>query len=135
MRVAILDDIHSAYEAPRGVRRLRERAEIRIFPGPFGEPRRLRGFDGVGRQSASAPGSHAHCWSSCLTFASSPRPVITPYHIDLSAATERGVIVAKATGGFSVGAAELAIGLAIALMRQIPAADRALKPAASGGHR
>jgi len=29
-------------------------------------------------------------------------------------------VVAKASGGFSTGAAELAIGLAIALLRQIP---------------
>ena len=37
------------------------------------------------------------------------------------------MIVAKATGGFSYGAAELAIGLAIAVMRRIPATDRAVK--------
>lgn len=45
MRVAILDDIHRAYEGTTGVRRLRERAEVRIFDGPFGEPAALRGFD------------------------------------------------------------------------------------------
>jgi phosphoglycerate dehydrogenase-like enzyme len=49
------------------------------------------------------------------------------YHVDLAAAAERGVIVARATGGFSYGAAELAIALAMALMRQIPAADAAMK--------
>jgi phosphoglycerate dehydrogenase-like enzyme len=48
------------------------------------------------------------------------------HHIDLEAAKERGVVVAKASGGFSVGAAELAIGLAIAVMRRIPAAHDAL---------
>jgi len=45
----------------------------------------------------------------------------------LAAAADCGVLVAKASGGFSTGAAELAIGLAIALMRQIPAADAAVK--------
>jgi phosphoglycerate dehydrogenase-like enzyme len=35
--------------------------------------------------------------------------------------------VAKASGGFNTGAAELAIGLAIALMRAIPACDRAVR--------
>jgi phosphoglycerate dehydrogenase-like enzyme len=39
-------------------------------------------------------------------------------------------VVAKASGGFSSGAAELAIGLAIALMRHIPAADAAVKSGA-----
>jgi phosphoglycerate dehydrogenase-like enzyme len=49
------------------------------------------------------------------------------YHIDFAAAAECGVIVAKAAGGFSNGAAELAIGLMISVMRQIPAADAAVK--------
>jgi hypothetical protein len=47
MRVAILDDTHGAYEGTLGVRRLRDRAEVRIFTDPFGEPLALRGFDAV----------------------------------------------------------------------------------------
>ena len=47
MRVAILDDIHRAYEGTAGIRRLRERADVRIFTGPFGEPAELRGFDAL----------------------------------------------------------------------------------------
>lgn len=45
MRVGILDDIHNAYEATSGVHRLRDRAEVRIFTKPFGEPSALRDFD------------------------------------------------------------------------------------------
>ncbi|MBC8119741.1 MAG: D-2-hydroxyacid dehydrogenase family protein [Burkholderiaceae bacterium] len=126
MRVAILDDIHRAYEATDGVRRLREHAEVRIFTEPFGEPAALRGFDALiaNRERTrftrllleqlpdvrviAQTGSHA-------------------YHIDFAAAAERGIVIAKATSGFSTGAAELAIGLAISLMRQIPAADAAIK--------
>ena len=47
MRVAILDDTHSAYEGTTGVRRLRERAEVKIFTQPFGDPSVLRGFDAL----------------------------------------------------------------------------------------
>jgi hypothetical protein len=47
MRVAILDDIHHAYEATGGVRRLRERADVKIFTEPFGDPSALRGFDAL----------------------------------------------------------------------------------------
>lgn len=126
MRVAILDDIHNAYATTPGVRRLRERAEVTIFTAPFRTSEKLRGFDALvaNRERtrftrgllAELPelriiaqtGNHAH-------------------HIDLAAAAERGVIVARASGGFSYGAAELAIGLALALMRQIPAADREMK--------
>jgi phosphoglycerate dehydrogenase-like enzyme len=126
MRVAILDDIHRAYEATSGVRRLRGRAEVRIFTGAFDSPSALAGFDALvanrertkfdRRLLESLPdlriiaqtGSHA-------------------YHIDFAAAAERGVIVARASAGYSVGAAELAIGLALAVMRRIPETDRMIR--------
>jgi phosphoglycerate dehydrogenase-like enzyme len=125
MRIAILDDIHDAYGASSGVRRLRERAEVKVFTGPA-DAAALVGFEAfvANRERTrftrelfgelpklriiAQTGNHAH-------------------HIDLAAAAERGVIVARASGGFSYGAAELALALAMALMRQIPAADRALK--------
>jgi len=47
MRVAILDDVHRAYEGTTGVSRLRDRAEVQIFTGSFGDPAALRGFDAV----------------------------------------------------------------------------------------
>jgi hypothetical protein len=47
MRVAVLDDIHEAWEGSEGVRRLRERAEVRVFTAPFGDPAVLRGFDAL----------------------------------------------------------------------------------------
>ncbi len=126
MRVAILDDIHQAYDRTAAVRRLRERAEVRIFTAPFGEPSSLRGFDALiaNRERTrftrelleqlpdvriiAQTGNHAH-------------------HIDLAAAHERGIVVAKASAGHSIGAAELAIGLAIAVMRKIPANDAAIR--------
>ena len=121
-----MDDIHHAYEGTSGVRRLREHAEVQIFTAPFGDAGALRGFDALvaNRERTrftrdllerlpdlriiAQTGNHAH-------------------HIDLAAAAERNIVVAKASGGFSVGAAELAIGLAIALMRQIPASHEAIK--------
>ena len=45
MRVAILDDIHQAWDGTGGVRLLRGRPELRIFTAPFGDPAVLRGFD------------------------------------------------------------------------------------------
>jgi len=47
VRIAVLDDIHQAYEGTSGVRRLRDRAEVKIFTAPFGDPATLRGFDAV----------------------------------------------------------------------------------------
>lgn len=126
VRVAILDDIHQAYEGTDGVRRLRERADVRIFTGPFGDPSALSGCDAV-----IANRERTRFDRGLLTRLPDLRIIAQTgnhaYHIDLQAADERGVIVGRATGGFSTGAAELAIGLAIALMRQIPAVDQAVK--------
>jgi phosphoglycerate dehydrogenase-like enzyme len=126
VRVAILDDVHHAYESTEGVRRLRERAEVRIFTSPFGDPGVLRGFDAL-----IANRERTRFTRELLAQLPDLRIIAQTgnhaQHIDLEEAAERGVIVAKASGGFSVGAAELAIGLAIAVMRQIPAAHEALK--------
>jgi phosphoglycerate dehydrogenase-like enzyme len=126
VRVAILDDIHSAYESTAGVRRLRERADVHIFTTPFGEPAALRGFDAVvaNRERTRFTRELLHALVDLRVIAQTGNHA---YHIDLAAAAERGIVVAKATGGFSTGAAELAIGLAMALMRSIPASDRAMK--------
>jgi phosphoglycerate dehydrogenase-like enzyme len=126
VRVAILDDIHRAYEGTAGVRRLRERADVRIFTATFGDPGALAGFDALVANRERTKFTRE-------LFAELPDLRIIAqtgnhaYHIDLAAADARGIVVAKASGGFSYGAAELAIGLAIAFVRQIPAADRAVK--------
>ena len=129
MRVAVLDDIHRVYDGTAGIRRLREHAEVRIFTAPFGDAAVLRGFDALvaNRERTrftrnlleqlpdvriiAQTGTHAH-------------------HIDLTAAAERGIVIARANSGFSIGASELAIALALALMRQIPASHAAI---AAGG--
>ena len=48
-------------------------------------------------------------------------------NIDLSAATERGVIVLNAAGGNTISAAELAIGLLLALSRHLAPANASLR--------
>jgi len=126
MRVAILDDIHKAYEGTAGLRRIREVAEARIFTGPFGEPTALRGYDAVvaNRERTRFTRALLQELPDLRIIAQTGNHA---YHIDLAAAAECSVIVAKAAGGFSRGAGELAIGLAIALMRQIPAVDSSVK--------
>jgi phosphoglycerate dehydrogenase-like enzyme len=126
MRVAVLDDVHRAYEGTDGIRRLRERAEVRIFTGPFGDPAALSGFDALiaNRERTRFTRALLEQLPDLHIIAQTGNHA---YHIDFPAAAERGVIVGRASGGFSRGAAELAIGLAIALMREIPAADAAVK--------
>jgi phosphoglycerate dehydrogenase-like enzyme len=126
MQVAILDDIHDAFATTEAVARLRKRAEVTIFTKPFGDVSTIRRFEAfiANRERTrfdrtlleqlpnlriiSQTGNHAH-------------------HIDFDAARELGIVVAKASGGYSIGAAELTIALALAVMRQIPASDRAIR--------
>jgi len=126
MRIAILDDIHQAWAATEGIAALREHADVEIFTDPTANAAQLDGFDTVianrertrfDREFLSAlkdvklivqTGNHAN-------------------HIDFAAARELGIVVGKASGGYSVGAAELAIGLALAGMRLIPQLDRQVR--------
>ncbi len=126
MRVAILDDIHDAYGQTGGIRRLRQRAEVTVFTAPFGSPEALIGFDAL-----VANRERTHFTLALLEQLPNLRIIAQTgnhaYHIDLAAAERRGILVGKASGGFCTGAGELAIGLAIALMRQIPIANAAVK--------
>ncbi len=127
MRVAILDDIHNAYEGTDGVRRLRARAEeVRIFTGPFGAPEALAGFDAVvaNRERTKFDRALIERLPDLRIIAQTGNHV---YHIDLAAAEARGITVAKASGGYSIGAAELTIALMLALVRRIPEQDREVK--------
>ena len=126
MRVAILDDIHRAYEDTTGVSRLRDRAEVKIFVHPFGDPSVLLDFDALvaNRERTRFTRSLLEQLPDLRIIAQTGNHA---YHIDLNAAEERRIIVAKATGGFCTSAAELAIGLMIAVMRQIPSIDREVR--------
>ena len=126
MRVAILDDIHRAYEDTTGVSRLRDRAEVQIFTSPFGDPAALRGFDAVvaNRERTRFTRDLLHQLPNLQIIAQTGNHA---YHIDLPAAEERKIIVAKAAGGFCRSAAELAFGLMIAVIRQISSVDREVK--------
>lgn len=126
MRVAILDDIHNAYDGTPGVRRLRERAAVHIFRAPFGDPAMLGGFDALvaNRERTRFTRELLEQLPDLRVIAQTGNHA---YHIDFAAAAACGVIVAKATGGYSTGAAELAIGLAMGVMRRIGETDRQVK--------
>lgn len=126
MRVAILDDFHRAYEETAGVRRLRERTEVEIYTDPFGDPAVLRGFDAIvaTRERTKFDRRLLEQLPDLRIIAQTGNHA---YHVDLAASEQRGIIVAKATGGFCTSAGELSFGLMMAVMRQIPSVDRAIK--------
>jgi len=126
MRVAILDDVHQVWDQSEGVRRLRERAEVHVFTTPFGDPAALRGFDAL-----VANRERTRFTRELLDRLPDVRVIAQTgnhaNHIDFAAARDRGIVVAQASAGYSIGAAELAVALAAAVMRQIPASDAAVR--------
>ena len=126
MRVAILDDIHGAWADTAGVARLSERAEVEIFTKPFGSPAALRGFDAL-----IANRERTRFTRELLAELRDVRVIAQTgnhaAHIDFAAAADLGIVIAQASGGYSIGAAELSIALALAVMRQIPSSDAAVR--------
>ncbi len=100
--------------------------EVRIFTGPFGEPSVLRGFDALvaNRERTRFTREFFERLPDLKIIAQTGTHV---NHIDLPAAGEHGIVVAKAAAGHSYGAVELTIGLMIAVVRQIPAHDHAVR--------
>ena len=88
MRVAILDDAHCAYDGTTGVKRLRDRAEVQIFTGPFGDPAALLGFDAVvaNRERTRFTRELFQQLPNLRIIAQTGNHA---YHIDLAAAEER----------------------------------------------
>ena len=126
MRIAILDDIHQVWEGTEGVRRLRERADVRVFTQPFDDPSALRGFDALiaNRERTRFTRDLLEQLPDVRVIAQTGNHA---NHIDFDAARERGIVIAQASAGYSIGAAELAVALATAVMRQIPANDAAVR--------
>jgi len=126
VRVAILDDIHHAWARTEGVQRLAARAEVEIFTEAFGAPDRLRGFEAL-----IANRERTRFTRELLTALRDVKIIAQTgnhaAHIDFAAARDCGIVVAQASGGYSIGAAELAIGLASAVMRQIASRDAAIR--------
>jgi phosphoglycerate dehydrogenase-like enzyme len=126
MRIAILDDIHDAWAATDGVRALRERAQVVIFKEPFASPAALAGFDVL-----IANRERTKLTRALLQELKDVRLIVQTgnhaAHIDFAAARELDIPIAQASGGYSIGAAEMTIGLALAVMRQIPANDAAVR--------
>ena len=126
MRIAVLDDIHGAWDSTEGVRRLRERAEVVILREPIRDPAELRGFDALiaNRERTKFTRELLERLPNVRVIAQTGNHAP---HIDMAAARDRGIVIAKASGGYSIGTAELTIGLAIAVMRQVVTVDAAVR--------
>ena len=126
MRVAVLDDIHHVWDEAPAVQRLRQRAEVHVFTTAFGDASALRGYDALiaNRERTRFTRALLEQLADVRIIAQTGNHA---NHIDFAAAHECGIVIARASTGYSIGAAELAIGLAIAVMRRILPLDAALR--------
>jgi phosphoglycerate dehydrogenase-like enzyme len=123
LRVAVLDDYHGVFDADPAIQRLRQRVPVDVYTERLA-PERVREypilialrertrFDAAffaampNLELISQTGNHA-------------------YHIDLNAATQRGIVVSLAPGANST--AELTFGLMLDVMRKISRSGLAMR--------
>jgi phosphoglycerate dehydrogenase-like enzyme len=128
MKVTILDDYQEIFGSFSAIDRLRQKAEVQIHTEKFGsEEELIRALKGSQtliaiRERTPFPASLLQSLPDLEIIAQTGNQV---YHIDIPAATEAGILVTTAPGGY--GVTELTIGLIIAMMRCIPQSDREMK--------
>src|SRR4030095_4744540 len=130
MKVTVLDDYQRAFETTAAIKRLRRDAEVEIFtermPSDAALAEALRGSQAI------IPIRERTKFTAALLRTLPDLEYISQtgnhvYHVDMDAATRQGIVVSLAPGGNST--TELAFGLMLAVMRQIPHSDRAVRRA------
>ena len=126
MKVAFLDDYHHAYINTKGVKRIKEFADVVIFNQPVTDLSVLNDFDAfvATRERTKFTESVFSQLPNLRMIAQTGNHI---YHLDMEAARKAGVQVGKASGGFCGAAGELTFGLMMAVMRQIANSDREIK--------
>jgi phosphoglycerate dehydrogenase-like enzyme len=128
MKVTVLDDYQRAFEATEAIKRLRRKVDVQILterlPSEGAIAEALRGSQAI------IPVRERTKFTAALLNQLSDLEYISQtgnhvYHVDMEAATRRGIVVSLAPGGNST--TELAIGLMLAVMRRIPQSDRAMR--------
>lgn len=129
MRVAVLDDFNRAFVDAPPVARLRQRAEVTVYTDailPEERSARLRGVEAIIalRERTRFDAAFFETVPDLRLISQTGGGI---NHLDLEAATRASVLVATAQGGSGSATGELALGLMLSLLRQIPQTDRALR--------
>jgi len=128
VKVTVLDDYQHAFAASPAIERLKARAEVQILTEKLASEetlvRALRDSRAIIpiRERTKFPASLLQALPE-LEFISQTGN--HAYHIDIDAATAAGVVISLAPGGNST--TELTFGLMLAVMRQIPQSDQAMR--------
>ena len=128
MKVTVLDDFQRAFDSTDAIKRLREKAEVQILteklPSEAALAEALRGSQALipVRERTKFTASLLEQLPGLEYISQTGNHV---YHVDMEAATRRGIVVSLAPGGNST--TELAFGLMLAVMRRLPQSDAAMR--------
>ena len=129
VHVVVPDDYNDVYGAAPAMARLRERAEVTIHTRSYDSldelVERLREAEVVVVNRERVP-LQPELFDRLPALRLVAQTGGRGGHLDLDAATERGILVAG-TGGSGASTAELTIGLMLAAMRRIPYGDAELR--------
>ena len=128
MKVTVLDDYQHAIESTAAIARLKQQADVQIFTEKFADEDAL--VQALKGSQALIPIRERTKFNAALLGKLSDLEFISQtgnhaYHIDLGAATARGIVVSLAPGGNST--TELTFGLMLDVMRKISQSDQALR--------
>jgi phosphoglycerate dehydrogenase-like enzyme len=128
VKVTVLDDYQRAFDSTDAIKRLREKAEVQILteklPSHAALAEALRGSQALipVRERTKFTASLLEQLPGLEYISQTGNHV---YHVDMEAATRRGIVVSLAPGGNST--TELAFGLMLAVMRRLPQSDAAMR--------
>jgi phosphoglycerate dehydrogenase-like enzyme len=128
MKVTVLDDYQHALESTAAIARLRKKADVQVLTEKLAtEDALVRSLSG---SQAIIPIRERTKFSAALLGKLGDLEFISQtgnhgYHIDMDAATARGIVVSLAPGGNST--TELTFGLMLDVMRKISQSDQAMR--------
>jgi phosphoglycerate dehydrogenase-like enzyme len=128
MKVTVLDDYQHAFAPTEAIARLRQKADVQIFTEKLAHEDEL--VDKLKGSQAIIPVRERTKFPAALLGKLADLQFISQtgnhaYHIDMEAATERGIVVSLAPGGNST--TELTFGLMLDVMRRISQSDQAMR--------
>ena len=128
MKVTVLDDYQHAIAPTEAIARLKQKAHVQIFTEKFADEDAL--VRALGGSQAIIPIRERTKFPAGLLAKLPDLELISQtgnhaYHIDMDAATARGIVVSLAPGGNST--TELTFGLMLDVMRRISLSDRAMR--------
>ncbi|MGN6360186.1 MAG: D-2-hydroxyacid dehydrogenase family protein [Thermomicrobiales bacterium] len=130
-RVVVADDYNAVYATAPPIAMLRERAEVAIYTTPHRSldelSERLQGADIIIANRERLP-LRAEFFDRVPTLRLIAQTGLRGRHLDLAAATARGILVAGTAGEASgTATAELTVALMLAALRRLPYGDREVR--------